>query len=44
MYPGIEPMLYADPQAERPAFCCEICGGACYRPGFFCLRCERRAP
>lgn len=38
----IEPMLYLDPQAEKEAGYCEICGGALYRPSLICLRCERR--
>ncbi len=40
----IEPTLYIDLQAAIPACFCEICGGACYPPGFHCLRCERRSP
>ena len=38
----IEPMLYVDPQAEKPACFCPRCGGECYAPGCICLRCERR--
>ena len=36
----IEPMLYIDPQAVA-AGRCDLCGGAVYPPGFFCLRCQR---
>ena len=39
----IEPMLYIDPQVEKPACFCPVCGGERYAPGFACLRCERRA-
>lgn len=40
---GIEPILYLDPQAQRPSGYCPICLGECYGPGP-CLRCERRKP
>lgn len=42
MLPMLEPMLYIDPQKEKPAFLCPECGGECYYPGCHCLRCERR--
>ena len=37
---GIEKMLYFDPQQQKFA-CCDRCGGACYGPGYYCIRCER---
>jgi uncharacterized OB-fold protein len=37
----IEPRLYIDAQAEIPAHYCEDCGGAVYRPGLVCIRCQR---
>jgi hypothetical protein len=37
----IEQVLYIDPQAAVPAAYCPTCGGALYRPGLHCLRCER---
>jgi len=37
----IEPRLYIDDQGEIPAGFCEDCGGALYRPGFVCIRCQR---
>lgn len=43
MIPFIEPTLYIDLQAARPACFCQTCGGECYAPSFTCLRCERRA-
>ena len=44
MNPIIEPTLYWDPQAERPAGYCPACGGALYKPGLWCVRCERGRP
>ena len=44
MNPWIEPVLYIDRQGERPHHFCPECGGCCYSPGFYCLRCERRKP
>lgn len=38
----IEPTLYLDPQAVKPAGYCPVCGGALYNPSLVCLRCERR--
>lgn len=38
----IEQILYVDPQAEKPAMLCPVCGGELYFPSCFCLRCERR--
>lgn len=38
----IEPVLYIDPQAARPALLCGFCGGECFFPNLTCLRCERR--
>lgn len=38
----IEPTLYIDAQGEIPAFYCPDCGGALYRPGLHCIRCQRR--
>lgn len=38
---SIEPTLYMDPQAVKPAGFCPVCGGELYRPGLSCLRCER---
>ena len=40
----IQGSLFTDPQAEIPAGYCPVCGGALYRPGLYCLRCERRGP
>ena len=40
----IRPMLWTDPQAEKPRCFCPVCGGERYAPGCRCLRCERRAP
>ena len=42
MIPMIEPTLFTDEQQQRRTAFCEICGGVCYWPGYFCLRCERR--
>ena len=36
-------VLYIDPQDQRPADFCEICGRELYAPSLVCLRCERRA-
>jgi hypothetical protein len=36
----IEPTLYIDLQAAVPAGFCPKCGGAVYKPGLYCLRCE----
>ena len=41
---NIESVLFADPQAARPACFCQVCGGECYAPSLICLRCERREP
>jgi len=41
MIDAIEGGLYIDLQARIPAHYCPRCGGACYRPGLICLRCER---
>ena len=38
----LEPTLYFDPQAARPAAYCPDCGGLLYAPSLRCLRCERR--
>ena len=40
----IEQTLYVDEQAAKPAMLCPVCGGECYDPTLFCLRCERRQP
>ena len=40
MEPKIEPMLYIDIQATVPAGFCPRCGGAVYKPGLQCLRCQ----
>lgn len=40
----IQPVLYIDVQGEKPAAYCEICGGALYRPGLICIRCQRDQP
>lgn len=37
----IQPVLYIDAQAQIPAGYCEDCGGALYRPGNVCIRCQR---
>lgn len=39
---NIEPVLYLDPQAQRPRSKCPVCGGECWLPSLVCLRCERR--
>ncbi len=41
MLPQIEPMLYTDAQKENNFLFCGFCGGECYAPGYYCLRCER---
>ena len=43
MRPLIEPTLYIDIQAIRPAAFCPDCGGETYYPGYSCIRCERRS-
>jgi uncharacterized OB-fold protein len=40
----IQPVLYIDVQGEIPAAYCEECGGALYRPGLVCIRCQREQP
>lgn len=40
----VEPTLYVDPQAARPAGYCPRCGGALYLPSLCCIRCERDLP
>ena len=40
----VEQILYADPQTEKPAALCPVCGGELYCPTLTCLRCERRRP
>jgi len=40
MEPKIEPTLYIDIQAAKPACLCSRCGGAVYWPGLYCLRCQ----
>ena len=37
----MESVLYMDPQAEKHADFCPVCGGERYAPGRRCLRCER---
>ena len=37
----IEPVLYTDIQAEKPASFCERCDGERYAPSLICSRCER---
>ena len=44
MLPWIEPMLYTDPQTQKPLFFCPECATECYASGGLYLRCERRAP
>lgn len=44
MTTGIQPTLYLDPQAQKPASFCPVCGGERYAPSERCLRCERRQP
>jgi hypothetical protein len=38
----IEIPLHRDPQAEKPAGFCPVCGMELYLPGLHCIRCERR--
>lgn len=40
----VQGMLYTDPQAAPITGFCEVCGGALYGAGTFCIRCERRRP
>lgn len=40
----MESTLYYDPQAEVPVCFCPECGGECYAPSRYCIRCERSAP
>ena len=40
----IQEMLFFDPQAQKPAGVCPVCGGELYAPSLHCLRCERRQP
>ena len=40
----IEPTLFFDPQTCLHIRYCPVCGGVCYGPGYFCLRCERSGP
>ncbi len=35
-----ESILYADPQAAKPACFCPRCGGECYWPSLICIKCE----
>lgn len=39
----MESTLFFDPQTAIPACFCPECGGECYAPSRFCLRCERSA-
>lgn len=39
---GIEPVLYIDMQALRPAGYCESCGAEIYTYGGSCRYCEER--
>ena len=34
----------ACPDCDGTVLDCETCGGACYGPGYRCLRCERSFP
>ena len=36
----IESDLHTDPQAQRPADFCPVCGGERYLPTLRCARCE----
>lgn len=38
----IASILYIDPQDQKPADYCPVCGGEVYEPSLTCLRCERR--
>ena len=38
---SIEPVLFTDVQAQKPAAFCPRCGGELYAPGLVCSRCER---
>lgn len=40
----IQGNLFTDPQDQRPACYCPVCGGARYLPSLICIRCERDAP
>lgn len=40
MIPQIQPVLYRDPQAQKPKCFCIRCGGECYRPALLCTDCE----
>ena len=40
MIPLIEPVLFLDPQAEKPVCFCLRCGGECYHPAELCDDCE----
>ncbi len=42
MLTKIEPVLYIDTQARKPAAFCPDCGGELYAPSLICLRCEKR--
>lgn len=44
MIPFIEPVLYIDPQAQKPSGFCEKCGGECYHPGPLCYDCREDMP
>ena len=41
MLTNLEPMLFIDLQAAKPACFCEKCGTERYAPSLICLRCER---
>lgn len=38
----IEPMLFTDPQDQKPAAFCPVCGWEIYAPSLICQRCERK--
>lgn len=40
----IASILYIDPQAQKEAGRCPVCGGCVYWPGLHCIRCERDKP
>lgn len=42
MIPYIQPVLYWDPQAAKPACFCLRCGGECYHPAKLCPDCEEK--
>ena len=42
MLTNIQPILYIDTGAQKPAGFCPVCGGELYAPSLVCLRCERR--